>query len=338
MKRVVVTSELREVEIRPADLLSEFKRLSVEDAQAFFSDPSKLVEVLNPATDEGGSSFAFERDGFRYNRADACGSLFVSPRPKKEALEEYYANSQASAYRVEHYSRATVEARRTHLTRVNAGWMDQMIDETGNSEARSFVDIGTNSPAIFDEVKDLGLFDEMYSLNPLPGLEEECSARGVTIIDEPIENVGAVTAWHQLENQFSPLELLQTAYEMLAPDGLFFFTTRTCDGFDLRMLWDKAPYIFVPEHLNLLSVAGLSQLVARGGLDLIELSTPGQLDLELTRHAAEQDKSIKLHPFVAYLIEERDELAHADFQAFLQKHRLSSYVRVAAARREGVSE
>ena len=124
---------------------------------------------------------------------------------------------------------------------------------------------------------------------------------------------------------------------MLAADGLFFFTTRTCSGFDLQMLWDKAPYIFVPEHLNLLSVTGLTRLVARGGLDLIELSTPGQLDLELTRHAVQQDPSIELHPFIAYLLEERDELAHADFQAFLQKHRLSSYARVAAARREGVS-
>ena len=338
MKRVVVTSDLHEADIRPSELLSEFKRLSVQDAQAFFGDPSKLVEVPNPATGEGGSSFAFERDGFRYNLADACGSLFVSPRPTSEALDAYYATSKASAYRVEHYSRATVEARRTHLTRVNAGWMEQMIDETGNSEARTFVDIGSNSTAIFDEVKDLGLFDELYSLNPLPGLEDECSSRGVTIIDEPIENAGAVCAWHQLENQFSPLELLQTAYGMLAPDGLFFFTTRTCSGFDLQMLWDKAPYIFVPEHLNLLSVTGLTRLVARGGLDLIELSTPGQLDLELTRHAVEQDPSIKLHPFIAYLLEECDPLAHADFQAFLQKHRLSSYARVAAARREGVSE
>ena len=63
MKRVVLTSELHEADIRPSELLSEFKRLSVQDAQDFFGDPSKLVEVPNPATGEGGSSFAFERDG-----------------------------------------------------------------------------------------------------------------------------------------------------------------------------------------------------------------------------------------------------------------------------------
>lgn len=34
-----------------------------------------------------------------------------------------------------------------HLLRANTLWMAQLIDETGNPAARSFVDIGTNSPA-----------------------------------------------------------------------------------------------------------------------------------------------------------------------------------------------
>ena len=338
MKRVVVTTDLHEADIRPPELLSEFKRLSIKDAGEFFGDPSELVEVPNPATGEGASSFAFEKDGFTYHLSGDCGSLFVSPRPTKEALADYYARSEASAYRVQHYSRATAEARRIHLTRLNAGWMSQLIDEAGNPGARTYVDIGTNSPAIFDEVIELGLFDELYALDPLPGVEDECRDRGVEILNEPISNVGAVTAFHQLENQFSPLEHVKKACDMLAIDGLFFFTTRTCSGFDVQILWDKTPYIFVPEHLNLLSIEGLHRLVQRGGLDLVELSTPGQLDVELTQHAVRNDPTIELPAFIRYLFEERDELARADFQEFLQKHRLSSYVRVAAARRKGVEK
>ena len=61
----------------------------------------------------------------------------------------------------------------------------------------------------------------------------------------------------------------------------------------------------------------MPRLVANGELDLVELSTPGQLDVELTRSAVREDPTIELHPFVKYLFEERDKLAHSDFQAFL---------------------
>ena len=143
-----------------------------------------------------------------------------------------------------------------------------------------------------------------------------------------------MTSFEHLESQFSPFDYLSEAARMLAHRGVCFFTTRTISGFDLQVLWDKTPYIFVPEHLNLLSVEGLRSLVVRVGLDLIELSTPGQLDLELVLHAADQDPAIRLPSFVDYLLQQRGAEAHADFQAFLQKHRLSSHVRVAAARRE----
>ena len=96
------------------------------------------------------------------------------------------------------------------------------------------------------------------------------------------------------------------------------------------MLWDKAPYIFVPEHLNLLSIAGLEQLVQRSGFELVELSTPGQLDVEQVRLACQDDPAIRLPRFVETLLSARGPLAAEDFQAFLQKHRLSSHVRIAA--------
>ncbi len=102
----------------------------------------------------------------------------------------------------------------------------------------------------------------------------------------------------------------------------------------MQVLWDKAPYIFVPEHLNLLSIEGIKLLVERLGLELVEVSTPGQLDLEFVTRAAEADPTIALPRFVKYLIEQRDPLAHADFQEYLQKHRLSSHVRVAARKPE----
>lgn len=336
MKRVVMDSGLLDSEIRPQPLLSEFRRQSIEDAKSFFSDASLFVEVPCPACDSEERSDAFEKEGFTYRQCADCDSVYVSPRPTHEALTLYYRESQATKYRVEHFQRETAEARRTHLLRSLANWLGRIVDEQGNADARTFIDIGTNSTVLFDEIQRLGLFDNSYALHPLPGLEGELDALNVETIDESLLDAGAITALQQLENQFSPFDLIKSAGDMLAINGLFFFTTRTMSGFDLQMLWDKTPYIFVPEHLNLLSLEGIDQLVHRAGLNIVELSTPGQLDLELTAQAAKADPAIQLPNFINYLIHQRDELAHSDFQVFLQKHRLSSHVRVAAFRPKGV--
>ncbi len=333
MKRVVVSTGLHDADIRPHSLLSEFKRLSLEDTAKFFGDKTARVRMACPACAADDAHEAFEKQGFSYQQCRQCDSVYVSPRPTQAALAEYYQSSSASHYRVEHFSRQTAEARRRHLLRSHTLWMGQLLDEAHTPESRSVVDIGSNSAALFEEMRRRDLFDDFASLDPLPGLEEEFAEKGVTVLTEGSGSAGAVTAFEQLEHEFSPFDYLRKAADMLSDGGTFFFTTRTISGFDLQVLWDKAPYVFVPEHLNLMSVEGIRILVKRAGLELVELSTPGQLDLELTQLAAKEDPSIELPSFVKYLLESRDELAHADFQNFLQKHRLSSHVRVAATKR-----
>jgi hypothetical protein len=330
MKRVVVSSGLNEADIRPPALMSEFKRLSIHDAAEYFADPAKRAAVTCPACATGEGEPVFNRYDFLYNRCRACGSVYVSPRPSDDALAHYYAESRASRFRVEHFSRDTAKARRYHLLQSHANWMGQLVDEAGNPEARSYADLNTYSPEIFEEIRGLRLFDTLYSVDPL--LPPDDSVRSVPLSE--VSGLGAISAFEKIEHQFSPLALLEQVRDRLAPGGMFFFTTRTITGFDLQILWDKTPYIFVPEHLNLLSVEGIATLVERAGLELVELSTPGQLDLQLVKHASEDDPSIRLPQFVRYLIDHRDRLAHDDFQAFLQKHRLSSHVRVAAKKKE----
>lgn len=329
MKRVVVSTGLTAAEIRPPALMTEFKRLSIADAAEFFGDPEKLVEVNCPACDAGGREAVFRKQEFLYNQCHQCGSLYVSPRPSAEALSRYYRESRASRFRVEHFSRDTAKARRYHLLNAHATWMGQLFDEAGNPKAKSYGDYETHSPQIFDEIDHLKLFDALHSIDPL--LQPEgAMAEKVTV--GPVEGLGALSAFEKLEHQFSPFEFVNDLRERLAMGALLFLTTRTISGFDLQVLWDKTPYIFVPEHLNLLSIEGLDTLLGRSGLELVELSTPGQLDVQFVLHALEQDPSIKAPAFIDYLLRKRDRLAHEDFQDFLQKHRLSSHVRVAAKR------
>lgn len=334
MKHVVVETGLQEADIRPPSLMSEFKRLSIIDAGTFFGDPSVLVDVDCPACGSAAKRGAFRKNEFLYNVCEDCGSLFVSPRPNEEALVRYYRESRASHFRSEHFARQTAQARRIHLLRSHAGWLGRIVDEAGLAEPLDYADIETQSCQVFEEMRSLKLFNALYSINPLPGLEGDCEAAGAAISRTPITGLGAATAFAVLENRFSPMDFMALCHDMLADGGILSFTTRTVSGFDLSILWDKTPYIFVPEHLNLLSIEGIVRLIERSGFRMVELSTPGQLDLELTLHAAQHDPSIRLPAFVDYMLKHRDHETRADFQAFLQKNRLSSHARVAVAKSE----
>lgn len=329
VKHTVVSSGLHDADIRPPALLSEFKRLSLRDAAAFFGGPSALEPVSCPACGLDSAPEAFYRDGYRYALCGGCESLYVSPRPKADALDRYYAESEASRFRTAQFAGGTVAQRRHHLLRANAAWMGRVAEESGLPQVASYADFRTCIPPIFDEVAELGVFGDLYAIDPWVDVAGNCQApvRAMGKGDRPLLN--AISAFEKLEHQHAPQDFLAHLHDRLAPGGLLFLTTRTSSGFDLQTLWDKTPYIFVPEHLNLLSIPGLELLVQRTGLELVELSTPGQLDVELVRQACAGDPSIVLPRFLETLLAERGPLAHGDFQAFLQKHRLSSHVRLA---------
>lgn len=335
MKHAVVSTGLHDADIRPAPLLSEFKRLSIDSAREYFGDPGARLAVNCPACESADAVPAFEKQGFQYVRCGACESVYVSPRPSRESLKDFYQTSPASRYRVEHFSRETAEARRRHLLRAHAQWMSRLCDELHAPAPGRHLDIGTSSPVLFEELQAIALFESSTTLWPLPGLETEFAGAQVAVAEDGAKGFSAVTAFEQVEHQFSPFDLVREAFDRLAPGGLFFFTTRSISGFDLQVLGGRAPYIFVPEHLNLLSVEGLERLIERSGFRLVELSTPGQLDVELVLRAIADDPSIELPPFADYLLRHRGADAHSDLQELLQKHRLSSHVRVAAQKPAG---
>jgi hypothetical protein len=110
-------------------------------------------------------------------------------------------------------------------------------------------------------------------------------------------------------------------------------TTRAGGGFDAQVLWERSRQLLPMVHLNLLSVEGAERLLLDAGFDVLELSTPGRLDVQIVRAAALADPTLPLPRFLSYLIRHRGEEAHQAFQEFLQQHRLSSHMRWVARKR-----
>ena len=70
----------------------------------------------------------------------------------------------------------------------------------------------------------------------------------------------------------------------------------------------------------------------RNGFELLEVSTPGVLDVEIVRAHVERDPSIPLSSFDKNLLNRDNETAGA-FQAFLQQNGMSSFARLVGRRK-----
>lgn len=333
VKHVILDTGLREAEIRPTRVLGRFAELCREDSRTFFADVRAFVRADCPGCGSAQYRPVTVKDGFTFNQCDICLSYFVSPRPNADMLRDFRTRSDAYRYKVSQFVPAGADARRFHLVASFAQWLGRLFDAHGNWAARGFMDLSPISSLVLEEVAGLGRFADRFAYSPHPLAAAACAATGATVLETAAEvpvPLAAVTATETIEHLVDPARELQAIVAMLADGGMFFLTARTSSGFDLSILGPDAPYIFVPEHMNLLSEAGVMALLARCGLETIETSTPGQLDVQFVIEAMKAHPELPIPAFARFLISQRDAATHHDFQTFLQKHRLSSHLRLAA--------
>src|SRR5512145_341647 len=87
---------MKEHDIRPQHIFDEYLRLTEEDTKTYFSDVPR-DNVGCPACGETGKP-AFEKSGFSYAECPHCLTVFVTPRPAREAFEKYYRESPSTRY------------------------------------------------------------------------------------------------------------------------------------------------------------------------------------------------------------------------------------------------
>jgi hypothetical protein len=134
-----------------------------------------------------------------------------------------------------------------------------------------------------------------------------------------------------LEHVYDPIAFLVAIRKLLSPGGLMIATTLTASGFDIQVLWEGSKSVHPPHHINLLSIAGMSKLIERADLRLVALTTPGQLDIDIVANAVAENPASSVPRFVSQLLGAGDD-ARSAFQDFLSNYRLSSHIRVIAAR------
>lgn len=331
---------MKEYEIRPKEIFDEYLTISKADIPLFFGDSEHFERVVCPACGEAGQVGEFVKHGFEYVSCLACGTLYVSPRPTAEMINRFYRESDSSRYWAEKFFPLTAAARMEAIFRPRAKMISDLVERFGAPRPRVLADVGAGIGLFLDAAKETDAFDEVVGIEPGQDLAKVCRQRGHRVIEAPVEEVSGddvrasvVTSFEVFEHLSDPKAFLESKARLLMPGGLLIFTTLTVSGFDLQVLWDQSKSISPPHHINFASVQGFGDLVRRCGLDLVDVSTPGKLDLDIVRNMLIEDENLSVPRFVRTMLRETaaaDVNLGEDFQRFLQAHRLSSHACVVA--------
>lgn len=339
MRRVVVSDDYRELEIWPSESFDRYLEITEEEVKRLLIDKGNLVDVPCPACESNRKRKGFNKFGLEYVECMDCKTLYIFPRPSEESINRYFKESEAIKFWHSHVVKETLKGRISHLFRPRSTWVANLTEQYIENPA-VFVDINTMYVEFLEQIDKLNLFKNKIVLDPVINLAESIKGeKGFEVINTSIMNVDSnefnanvVTAFAIIDRVFNPEKILKAAKSLLNDSGLLFLTTSTI-GFDLQVLWNNSKTIFPPDKINLLSVEGIVKLLDKCGFEIIELSTPGQLDVELVKNAMENNEDLQIPRFIAYFLKNRDKDAHRSFQEFLQQFKLSSHVRVVARRK-----
>lgn len=320
---------MKESDIRPEALLRRYLELSEQDAKLCFVNTPRLKI---PCVSCGSERLVgeFEKNGFAYSSCQDCGTLFQSPRPPIVAFEAFYRDSVSSRYWAEEFFPAVAEARREKIFRPRVERLSELC-RTRDISVERLIDVGAGYGIFLDEWRQRYPSTQVLAVEPSESLAAECRSKGFDVVEDIAENVKGydssadlVVCFEVLEHVYDPLEFVRTLINLAKPGGYVFVSTLCVDGFDIQMLWDKSNSIFPPHHINFMSVAGFERLFARAGLIEVDVTTPGQLDVDIVRNATKLEPDLMNGQRFLRRIVADQELAD-NFQGFLAENRLSSH-------------
>jgi hypothetical protein len=335
MRHVIVHESLKETEARPPGAFSQLVECSLASAKKLLEDGVRMNALgACPACGSPKLEVGFHKHGYDYLHCGLCRSLWVSPRPTSGQYQWYLHESPAAQFRCDPGYLQIIEPRMRDVALPRA---DQIESLLGQVQSRGLiVQVGPRNSMVLEQLQKRGL-GPLVCVNPLPPYRQIAGTDVMThasLEQIPAASARIVAVFDSLEHALDVAGLLAEAARVLVPGGFLVVTARSGSGFDVQVLWENAD-VTPLEHLNLISVEGLQTALARSGFEILEFSTPGQLDVQVVERLR-QERGAVLPRFLEYLLSHRDALCHEKFQDFIQEQRLSSHLRLIARKSEKI--
>lgn len=326
MKNIVLKDEFREIEIRPEKEFQHYLNLIREDIKNIFNSNAGNNFYYCPACQSITSKISFEKEGFIYRECLICKSIYLSPRPTKEMLHAFFSESKAMKYWNSQVVQET-EDRKTHVFNPRIRWVEESIDFDENSK-RVFCDFYSKDTPFIKGISNSPNYTRKLAYKASYDIRDEIENNGFELTEELAPaSCSIITAFEVLIKVYSPRSILKIIYDSLEDNGLLFLTTTSASGFDIQFLKEQSRSLIPPFELNIFSIEGIIILLKEYNFQIIEISTPGSLDLQLVEKAID---SIEVPNFIRDIVKNRKIQIKEEFQQFLQRSLLSSHLRIIA--------
>jgi len=295
---------VKEEEIRPRKIFDEYLRLAQQDAVTYFSDVPRTSGPCPACAATG--QHAFEKDGFNYETCSQCHTLFVNPRPAADAFTRYYTDAPSAKFWATTFYKETAEARREKLWKPKARLINECLERYG-AGGHTVIDIGGGFGLFAEEMRSLS-GRAITVIEPGPHLASVCREKSLPVIEKFLEQVTAgdlpagpraFVSFELFEHLHDPGQFLRHLRGLMAPGDLFLFTTLSGAGVDIQALWQDSKSVSPPHHLNFLNPRSVGILLGRSGLNLLEVTTPGKLDIDILVNNQERIKDRFWRTFAA---------------------------------------
>ena len=334
---------MKESDIRPEELFNNFLKLAEQDSLDYFSDVT-FQRISCPACEGNNLKHAFTKQGFDYEICNTCDSLFNNPRPPEEAIRRYFSEAPSIKYWATHFYKETEDARRERIFAPRAQAVVELISKIypnkGLEDIKWIGDIGSGFGVFCEEMKKIVPKEvEVLAIEPSPPLAQICKNKGLTVIDTWLEDLQEtdfptttgsnciLTAYEMIMHIHNPLEFFKTCKQILSPGDLLVFTGLNGMGLDILALWEKSSGVHPPHHINFFNPKSIEILLAKAGFKTYEVTTPGNLDVEILESCLE--KLLPTH-FWRYFLKQLNESGKIELQEFISKNKLSSHMMVIA--------
>lgn len=324
--------KFKENDIRPSYLDKGKEEALSEDLKRLASQKEHFVEVSCPACESKRGDVVFEKYSFSFSSCRDCKTVYMNPRATQEILNDFYANSALYDYWNKFIFPESKEVRRTEIFKPRVERTLEICRSYG-VPMKCLMEVGAGFGIFCEEAKKTGRFDRVIAIEPNAELAETCRSAGIEVVESSVENIedlettpDIIACFEVIEHLFSPKSFLKKCWDLMGDGSIIVVTCPNCKGFDVEALGVKSDSVDA-EHINLFNPDSLAVLFKRCDFEVLEWSTPGELDAEILRKKAlSGEYPLEGQPFLRTILLDRWQELGGPFQAFLKENKLSSHL------------